>query len=415
MKRVVITGLGAITPIGNNLEEYNEGLKKGQSGAGPITRFDASNFKTKFACEVKNFNPEDFIDRKEVRRMDLFTQFAMVCSDEALADSKLLESTLDLDRIGVIWGSGIGGLRSLEAEIETFATGNGIPRFNPFMIPKMISDIAPGYISIKHGFRGINYCTVSACASATHAMMNAFDYIRLGKADAIITGGSEAAITATGMGGFSATKALSERNDDYLTASRPFDLERDGFVLGEGGGCLIFEEYEHAKARGAKIYAEVMGCGATADAHHITAPHPEGLGAKNVMRMALADAGLTPEVIDYINVHGTSTPLGDIAETTAIKYIFGNHAYKLNISSTKSMTGHLLGGAGAIEGIASVLALRDQYVPPTINHFTDDPDIDSKLNLTFNAAQYRKIDFVMSNTFGFGGHNACIILKKYIM
>ena len=415
MKRVVITGLGAITPIGNNLEEYNEGLKKGQSGAGPITRFDASNFKTKFACEVKNFNPEDFIDRKEVRRMDLFTQFAMVCSDEALADSKLLESTLDLDRIGVIWGSGIGGLRSLEAEIETFATGNGIPRFNPFMIPKMISDIAPGYISIKHGFRGINYCTVSACASATHAMMNAFDYIRLGKADAIITGGSEAAITATGMGGFSATKALSERNDDYLTASRPFDLERDGFVLGEGGGCLIFEEYEHAKARGAKIYAEVMGCGATADAQHITAPHPEGLGAKNVMRMALADAGLTPEVIDYINVHGTSTPLGDIAETTAIKYIFGDHAYKLNISSTKSMTGHLLGGAGAIEGIASVLALRDQYVPPTINHFTDDPDIDSKLNLTFNAAQYRKIDFVMSNTFGFGGHNACIILKKYIM
>jgi len=415
MKRVVITGLGAITPIGNNLEEYNEGLKKGQSGAGPITRFDASNFKTKFACEVKNFNPEDFIDRKEVRRMDLFTQFAMVCSDEALADSKLLESRLDLDRIGVIWGSGIGGLRSLEAEIETFATGNGIPRFNPFMIPKMISDIAPGYISIKHGFRGINYCTVSACASSTHAMMNAFDYIRLGKADAIITGGSEAAITATGMGGFSATKALSERNDDYLTASRPFDLERDGFVLGEGGGCLIFEEYEHAKARGAKIYAEVMGCGATADAHHITAPHPEGLGAKNVMRMALADAGLTPEVIDYINVHGTSTPLGDIAETTAIKYIFGDHAYKLNISSTKSMTGHLLGGAGAIEGIASVLALRDQYVPPTINHFTDDPDIDSKLNLTFNAAQYRKIDFVMSNTFGFGGHNACIILKKYIM
>ena len=415
MKRVVITGLGAITPIGNNLEEYNEGLKRGQSGAGPITRFDASNFKTKFACEVKNFNPEDFIDRKEVRRMDLFTQFAMVCSDEALADSKLLESDLDLDRIGVIWGSGIGGLRSLEAEIETFATGNGIPRFNPFMIPKMISDIAPGYISIKHGFRGINYGTVSACASATHAMMNAFDYIRLGKADVIITGGSEAAITATGMGGFNATKALSERNDDYLTASRPFDLERDGFVLGEGGGCLIFEEYEHAKARGAKIYAEVMGCGATADAHHITAPHPEGLGAKNVMRMALADAGLTPEVIDYINVHGTSTPLGDIAETTAIKYIFGDHAYKLNISSTKSMTGHLLGGAGAIEGIASVLALRDQYVPPTINHFTDDPDIDSKLNLTFNTAQHRKIDFVMSNTFGFGGHNACIILKKHIM
>lgn len=413
MKRVVITGLGAITPIGNNLEAYSEGLKSGKSGAGPITRFDAANFKTRFACEVKDFNPEDFIDRKEVRRMDLFTQFAIVCSDEALQDSRLLESSLDLDRIGVIWGSGIGGLRSLEAEIETFATGNGIPRFNPFMIPKMISDIAPGYISIKHGFRGINYGTVSACASSTHAMMNAFDYIRLGKADVIVTGGSEAAITATGMGGFSATKALSERNDDYLTASRPFDLERDGFVLGEGGGCLIFEEYEHAKRRGAKIYAEVMGCGATADAHHITAPHPEGLGAKNVMRMALDDAGLTPEVIDYINVHGTSTPLGDIAETTAIKHIFGAHAYQLNISSTKSMTGHLLGGAGAIEGIAGVLAIRDQYVPPTINHFTDDPDIDSKLNLTFNTPQHRKIDYVMSNTFGFGGHNACIILKRY--
>lgn len=415
MKRVVITGLGAITPIGNNLEAYNEGLKNGQSGAGPITRFDATNFKTRFACEVKNFNPDDFIDRKDARRMDLFTQFAMVCSDEALADSRLMEyENLDPDRIGVIWGSGIGGLRSLEAEIEEFARGNGIPRFNPFMIPKMISDIAPGYISIKHGFRGINYGTVSACASSTHAMMNAFDYIRLGKADVIVTGGSEAAITSTGMGGFSATKALSERNDDYLTASRPFDLDRDGFVLGEGGGCLIFEEYEFAKRRGAKIYAEVMGCGATADAYHITAPHPEGLGAKNVMLMALKDAGLTPDVIDYINVHGTSTPLGDIAETTAIKSIFGEHAYKLNISSTKSMTGHLLGGAGAIEGIASVLAIRDQYVPPTINHFTDDPEIDSKLNLTFNKAQHREINYVMSNTFGFGGHNACIILKKFV-
>lgn len=415
MKRVVITGMGAITPIGNNLEEYNEALKNGVSGANLITRFDASLFKTKFACEVKNFNPDDFIDRKDARRMDLFTQFAMVCSDEALKDSKLMEETnLNLDRIGVIWGSGIGGLRSLEAEIEEFARGNGTPRFNPFMIPKMISDIAPGYISIKHGFRGINYGTVSACASATHAMMNAFDYIRLGRADVIVTGGSEAAITATGMGGFSATKALSERNDDYKTASRPFDVDRDGFVLGEGGGALIFEEYEFAKKRGAKIYAEVMGCGATADAYHITAPHPEGLGAKNVMLMALADADLSPEVIDYVNVHGTSTPLGDIAETTAIKRIFGEHAYKLNISSTKSMTGHLLGGAGAIEGIASVLSLRDQYVPPTINHFTDDPAIDSKLNLTFNKAQHREINYVMSNTFGFGGHNACIILKKYV-
>jgi len=415
MKRVVITGMGAITPIGNNLEEYNEGLKNGVSGANLITRFDASLFKTKFACEVKNFNPDDFIDRKDARRMDLFTQFAMVASDEALADSKLMESgAVNPDRVGVIWGSGIGGLRSLEAEIEEFARGNGTPRFNPFMIPKMISDIAPGYISIKHGFRGINYCTVSACASATHAMMNAFDYIRLGKADVIVTGGSEAAITATGMGGFSATKALSERNDDYLTASRPFDVDRDGFVLGEGGGALIFEEYEFAIKRGAKIYAEVLGCGATADAYHITAPHPEGLGAKNVMLMALDDAGLSPEVIDYVNVHGTSTPLGDIAETTAIKRIFGEHAYKLNISSTKSMTGHLLGGAGAIEGIASVLAIRDQYVPPTINHFTDDPAIDSNLNLTFNKAQHREINYVMSNTFGFGGHNACIILKKYV-
>jgi len=415
MKRVVITGLGAITPIGNNLEAYNEGLRNGLSGAGPITRFDATHFKTRFACEVKNFNPDDFIDRKDARRMDLFTQFAMVCSDEALADSRLMEYTgLNPDRVGVIWGSGIGGLRSLEAEIEEFARGNGIPRFNPFMIPKMISDIAPGYISIKHGFRGINYGTVSACASSTHAMMNAFDYIRLGKADVIVTGGSEAAITSTGMGGFSATKALSERNDDYLTASRPFDLDRDGFVLGEGGGGLIFEEYEFAKRRGARIYAEVMGCGATADAYHITAPHPEGLGAKNVMLMALNDAGLTPDAIDYINVHGTSTPLGDIAETTAIRSIFGEHAYRLNISSTKSMTGHLLGGAGAIEGIASVLAIRDQYVPPTINHFTDDPEIDSKLNLTFNKAQHREINYVMSNTFGFGGHNACIILKKFV-
>lgn len=414
MRRVVVTGMGAITPIGNTLEEYNEALINGISGANIITRFDASLFKTKFACEVKNFNAEDFIEKKEVRRLDLFSQFALVAATEAISKSRLMENKeINLDRIGVIWGSGIGGLRSLEAEIEEFAKGNGIPRYNPFMIPKMISDIAPGHISIKYGFRGINYGTISACASSTHAMMNAFDYIRLNKADVIVTGGSEAAITAAGMGGFNATKALSERNDDFLTASRPFDKDRDGFVLGEGGGCLVFEEYEYAIRRGATIYAEVMGCGATADAYHITAPHPEGLGAKNVMLMALDDAGLTPEVVDYVNVHGTSTPLGDIAETNAIKSVFGDHAYKINISSTKSMTGHLLGGAGAIESIASILAIKNQMVPPTINHFTDDPEIDPKLNLTFNIAQKREINYVLSNTFGFGGHNASIIFRKF--
>jgi 3-oxoacyl-[acyl-carrier-protein] synthase II len=414
MKRVVVSGIGAVTPIGNNISEYNTALQKGVSGAGPITRFDASLFKTRFACEVKGLNMEDFIEKKEIRRMDLFSQFAMVCTDEAYKDARLGDFIgLDLDRAGVIWGSGIGGLRSLEAEIEEYARGNGTPRFNPFMIPKMISDIAPGLISIKYGWRGINYGTVSACASSTHAMMNAFDYIRTGRADIIITGGSEAAITAAGMGGFNATKALSERNDDYLTASRPFDLDRDGFVLGEGGGCLIFEDLEHAQRRGAKIYCEVMGAGATADAYHITAPHPEGLGANNVMRMALKDGNIQLDEVDYINVHGTSTPLGDIAETKAIIEVFGDHAFKLNVSSTKSMTGHLLGGAGAIESIASILAIQHQYIPPTINHFTDDPAINSKLNLTFNAAQKREVRVALSNTFGFGGHNGSIIFKKY--
>lgn len=414
MKRVVITGIGAVTPIGNNVEAYNDALKNGVSGAGPITRFDAHNFKTRFACEVKDLDMEQFIEKKEIRRMDLFSQYAMLCAQEAYNNSNIgAFSELDVDRAGVIWGSGIGGLRSLEAEIEEFATGNGIPRYNPFMIPKMISDIAPGLISIKYGWRGINYGTVSACASSTHAMMNAFDYIRTGRADVIITGGSEAAITAAGMGGFNATKALSERNDDPQTASRPFDLNRDGFVLGEGGGALIFEELTHAQRRGANILCEVVGAGATADAYHITAPHPEGLGAKNVMVMALKDANLPPTAIDYINVHGTSTPLGDIAEVKAILDIFGDHAYKLNISGTKSMTGHLLGGAGAIEAIAGILAIRDQYIPPTINHFTDDPAIDSNLNLTFNVAQKREVKTVLSNTFGFGGHNASIIFKQF--
>lgn len=415
MRRVVVTGLGATTPIGNTLLAYQEGLQNGVSGADRITLFDPTEFKTHFACEVKNFNPEVAIDKKEVRRLDRFTQFALVSADEAMQDSGLTAQLeqLDRDRVGVIWGSGIGGLRSLEEEIETFTSGNGIPRYNPFMIPKMIADIAAGHISIKYGFRGINYATVSACASATHAIMNAFDYIRLGRNDVIVTGGSEAAVTKAGIGGFNAMKALSTRNDDYKTASRPFDKDRDGFVLGEGGGALILEEYEHAKKRGAKIYAEIVGAGATADAYHITAPHPEGLGAQNVMRMALADAKMNAEEIDYVNVHGTSTPLGDIAETKAIQSVFGEHAYQLNISSTKSMTGHLLGAAGAIEAIAGILALRGQFIPPTINHFTDDPDIDSRLNLTFNQAQERKVRAVLSNTFGFGGHNSSLIFKQF--
>lgn len=415
MKRVVVTGMGAITPIGNTVPAYLEGLRNGVSGANPITHFDAEQFKTQFACEVKNFDPADFIDRREVRRLDRFSHFAMVSADEAIADSGLSDilEKLDLDRIGVIWGSGVGGLGSLEEEISAYATGNGVPRYNPFMIPKMIADIAAGHISIKYGFRGVNYATVSACASSSHALINAFDYVRLGRNNIVVAGGSEASIIKTGVGGFNALKALSTRNDDYATASRPFDKDRDGFVLGEGGGALILEELEHARQRGAKIYAEVVGGGATADAYHITAPHPEGIGAGNVMRIALEDARMNPGDIDYINVHGTSTPLGDIAEVKAIQKVFGADAYNLNISSTKSMTGHLLGAAGAIEAIAGILAIYHQFVPPTINHFTDDPELDNQLNFTFNTAQERKVKAVLSNTFGFGGHNSSLILKKF--
>ncbi|MFZ4426016.1 MAG: beta-ketoacyl-ACP synthase II [Saprospiraceae bacterium] len=416
MKRAVITGIGAITPIGNNVPAYLEGLQQGKSGAGPITLFDATNFKTQFACEVKGFNPEAHIEKREARRIDRFAQLAVVSADEAIHDAGLhgIIEQLDLDRVGVIWGSGVGGLQSLEEEITAHALGNGQPRYNPFMIPKMIVDIAAGYISIKYGFRGVNYATVSACASSSHALVNALDYIRLGRNDIVISGGSEAVILQTAIGGFNAMKALSTRNDDPATASRPFDKDRDGFVLGEGAGALVIEELEHAKKRGARIYAEIIGGGATADAYHITAPHPEGLGARNVMKLAMKDAGLAPEAIDYINVHGTSTPLGDIAETKAILQVFGEHAYKLNISSTKSMTGHLLGAAGAIEAIAGVLAITHQFVPPTINHFTDDPEIDARLNLTFNEAQSRKVDAVLSNTFGFGGHNSSIVMKKFV-
>lgn len=415
MKRVVVTGLGALTPIGNTAPEYLEGLQKGVSGANLITHFDASQFRTHFACEVKHFNGEDFIDRREVRRIDLFTQYAMVTADEAIRNSGLdqLLDRLNLDRVGVIWGAGIGGMQTLEAEIEYNANPDTPPRYNPFLIPKMIIDIAAGQISIRYGFRGINYATVSACASSSHAIINAFDYIRYGRNDIIITGGSEAAITKTGLGGFNAMKALSTRNDDFATASRPFDLDRDGFVLGEGSGALVLEELEHAKRRGATIYAEIVGGGATADAYHITAPHPEGLGALNVMRMALADAQLSTEDVDYINVHGTSTPLGDVAEVRAIQSVFGEHAYRLNISSTKSMTGHLLGAAGAIEAIASILAITHNFVPPTINHFTDDPELDGRLNLTFNEAQERKVNVALSNTFGFGGHNSSVVFKRF--
>lgn len=413
MKRVVITGIGAITPIGNNVEEYLSGLKNGTSGAGPITKFDAEQFKTQFACEVKNFDVQDHMDRREARRLDPFVHYAMASVSEAMGQSGIDVEKIDPLRAGVIWGSGIGGLYSLETEIEDFAKGSGVPRFNPFMIPKMIGDIAAGHISINYGFMGVNYATVSACASSSHALGCAFDYIRLGKADVIISGGSEAAITHAGMGGFNAMKALSTRNDDPATASRPFDLERDGFVLGEGAGAIILEEYEHAKSRGANIIAELVGTGMTADAHHITAPHPEGLGAKHVMQMALSEAKLNPEEIDYVNVHGTSTPLGDIAETKAIAGVFGDYAYDLNISSTKSMTGHLLGAAGAIEAIAGILAINHNFIPPTINHFTDDPGIDAKLNLTFNEAQEREVKAVISNTFGFGGHNASVVIKKF--
>ena len=412
MKRVVVTGLGALTPIGNNVKEYTEALQKGLSGAARITLFDCSQFKTQFACEVKNYVAENHIEKKEVRRIDRFTQFALVSTAEALQDSGLDLEKVDKTRVGVIWASGIGGLTTLEKEVEEFVLGSGVPKHNPFLIPKMISDIAAGMISMQYGFMGINYATVSACASSSHALMNAFDYIRMGRADVIVSGGSEATVTKTAIGGFNSMKALSERNDSPETASRPFDKDRDGFVLGEGAGALILEEYEHARRRGATIYAEVVGAAATADAYHITAPHPEGLGVINVMNLALADAGLVPTDIDYINVHGTSTPLGDIAELKAIKQVFGEHAYHLNISSTKSMTGHLLGAAGAVEAIASIIAMKEGFIPPTINHFTDDPDIDPQLNLTFNEAQQRTVRAAVSNTFGFGGHNASVILKK---
>lgn len=412
MKRVVVTGIGAITPIGNTAAAYSEALQKGVSGAGLITLFDATQFRTRFACEVKGFDPEAYLDRKEARRIDRFAQFAMVSTAEAIQNSGLDLDKIDKDRVGVIWASGIGGLTTLEKEIEEHITGSGVPKHNPFLIPKMISDIAAGQISIQYGFRGINYCTVSACASSSHALMNAADYIRLGKADIIVGGGSEATVTKTAVGGFNSMKALSERNDDFASASRPYDKDRDGFVLGEGAGAIILEEYEHAKKRGAHIYAEVVGSAATADAYHITAPHPEGFGVINVMNLALKEAGLRPESVDYINTHGTSTPLGDVAELIAISKVFGAHAAGLNISSTKSMTGHLLGAAGAIEAIACLLSMQHDFVPPTINHFTDDPDIDPALNLTFNEAQQRKVRVAMSNTFGFGGHNATVIFKQ---
>lgn len=413
LKRVVITGLGALTPIGNNMDEYWTNLVNGVSGAAPIESFDATMFKTQFACELKNFNIEDHLDRRDARKLDLFSQYAMVSSAEAMADSGIDLESINLDRAGVVWGSGIGGLKTFQDEAKDFWLGDGTPRFNPFFIPKMIVDIAAGHISIKYGFRGPNYVTVSACASSSNALIDAFNLIRLNKADIIMSGGSEACVNQHGVGGFNALKALSTRNDDPKTASRPFDVDREGFVLGEGSGAIILEELEHAKARGAKIYAEIVGSGLSADAHHITAPHPDGLGAISVMKLALEEAGIQPEDMDYINVHGTSTPLGDIAETKAIKEVFGAHAYNLNISSTKSMTGHLLGAAGAIEAIACIKAIEKGIVPPTINHFTDDPEIDNKLNFTFNKAQEKEVKYALSNTFGFGGHNTSVIFKSY--
>ena len=412
LKRVVVTGLGALTPIGNTLQAYWDGLKNGRSGAAPITRFDASQFKTRFACEVKDFEIGNFMDRKEARKMDPFTQYAMVVVDEAIKDSNLPLADLNPNRVGVIWGSGIGGLLTFQEEVKTYARGDGTPRFNPFFIPKMIPDLSAGHISIKYGFRGPNYVTVSACASSTNALYDAFTYIRLGKADIIVSGGSEAAVCEAGVGGFNALRALSERNDSPETASRPYDKDRDGFVLGEGAGALILEEYEHAKKRGARIYAEIAGGGMSADAYHITAPHPEGAGIIQVMYNALEEANIKPEEVDYINTHGTSTPLGDIGEIKAIQKVFGDHAYKMNISSTKSMTGHLLGAAGAIESIACIFALQQSVVPPTINHFTDDPELDPRLNMTFNKAQKRDVKVALSNTFGFGGHNFSIILVR---
>lgn len=412
-RRVVVTGMGALTPIGNTLNDYWKGLVDGVSGAAPITEFDASNFKTQFACEVKNFDAQDFIDRREVRRLDLFSQYALVTASEAMDDAGFDLEKLDKSRAGVIWGSGIGGLKTFQEECFSFAEGDGTPKFNPFFIPKMIVDIAAGHISIKYGLQGPNYVTVSACASSTNALIDALMQIQMDKADVIVTGGSEAAVNIAGIGGFNALQALSKRNDSPETASRPFDANRDGFVLGEGSGCLILEELEHAKARGAKIYAEIAGGGLTADAYHITAPHPDGIGASRVMELAIQDSGLNPEDIDYVNVHGTSTPLGDIAEAKAIKEVFGDHAYNLNISSTKSMTGHLLGAAGAIEAIACVKAVQEDTVPPTINFETEDENIDYKLNFTFNKFQKRKVRAALSNTFGFGGHNASIVVKKY--
>jgi len=412
-RRVVVTGLGAITPIGKNISEYWQGLSDGVSGCDFIKQFDTSKFKTRFACEIKDFDPTQYLDRKEARKIDRYCQLALVASDQAVQDAGISKENVNPDRVGVIFASGIGGLITFQEEVMNFCAGDGTPRFNPFFIPKMILDIAAGHISMRYGFRGPNYAVVSACASSTNAIIDAFDNIRLGKADIIITGGSEAVISIAGVGGFNAMKALSERNDDPKTASRPFDKDRDGFVMGEGSGVLILENLEHALARGAKIYCEVAGGGATADAHHITAPHPEGLGAKNVMQAALNDAGLKAEDIDYINVHGTSTPLGDIAETKAILSVFGDHAYNLNISSTKSMTGHCLGAAGALEAIASIMAVTQDIIPPTINHFTDDPELDPKLNFTFNKAQHRPVRAALSNTFGFGGHNASVIVKKY--
>ncbi len=414
LKRVVVTGLGALTPLANNVQDYWTGLVNGVSGADMITKFDASKFKTRFACEVKGFDVNDFFERKEGRKLDGFSHYALVVADQGIKDAKIDLETANHDRIGVIWGSGIGGLKTFQDEVTAFALGDGTPRFNPFFIPKMISDIASGHISIKYGFRGPNFTTVSACASSTNAINDAFTYLRLGKADIIVTGGSESTVNEVGIGGFNALQALSQRNDDPKTASRPFDLDRDGFVLGEGAGCLILEELEHAKARGAKIYAEIVGGGMSADAYHMTAPHPEGIGAANVMRAALEDAEMKPSDIDYINVHGTSTPIGDPQEIKAIQTIFGQEAYRLNISSTKSMTGHLLGAAGAIESIASILAIVHGIIPPTINHFTDDPAFDPKLNLTFNTAQKREVRAALSNTFGFGGHNASVIFKKYV-
>lgn len=411
MRRVVVTGMGALTPIGNTVTEYGEALAKGVSGAADITHFDATAFKTRFACEVKNLDLDPYVTAREARRLDKFTQYALVVASQAMEDAGLDITHEDPDRIGVVWGSGIGGLRSLEKEIED-NTNAEIPRYNPFMIPKMIADIAPGHISIKYGLQGINYGTVSACASATHAFISALDNIRIGRADIVVTGGSEAAVTRAGIGGFGSMKALSQRNDDPATASRPFDQNRDGFVLGEGAGCLILEEYEHAKKRGAAIYAELVGGGMTADAHHITAPHPDGHGASKVMELTLKDAHLNVDDIDYINVHGTSTPLGDVAELKAIRHIFKDHAFNLQISSTKSMTGHLLGASGAIEAVAAILALQNGIIPPTINHFEDDPEIDNRFNLNFNQAKEQQVNVALSNTFGFGGHNACVIFKK---